>query len=149
MNITPQNPSFDAVRVIPGRENPSYGTEFPQDFPYDPGQTNTIFELGYIPKQASVLPLAIVGALGIAVIILVLKQKKAVYFIAPILAIFSLLLVSLGPMTLPLPIGPQTTLGIAKLVCIFTILLGIIDWAQRKIFPPASIKSLLPTGLIS
>lgn len=41
------------------KQTPSYQSEFPNDLPFDPGATSSLFELNYFPSTASRLLLMI------------------------------------------------------------------------------------------
>jgi len=113
------------------RENPSYGSELPQDFTYDPGATRSIFELGYVPSGSAILG-------GTAFIILVVflltilfnKTKITLETIQKNVVIVSFILVSLGPIRLPGAFIFQTGLGLAKAGAVFGVITGLI--AQRN-----------------
>ena len=54
------------------KQEPSYRSDFPSDFPFDPGTTSSLFELNYFPSTASRLLLLI--PLGVLLLLLVYRK---------------------------------------------------------------------------
>ncbi len=93
------------------KQVPSYRSEFPHDFPFDPGATSSIFELNYFPSTGSRLLLIVPIALLLAVFFF---RKYLRNDLGQLGFIVTMGLVVLGPLRLPSFFPFNTTLGLVK-----------------------------------
>jgi len=132
---------------IPKKENPSYGTEMPQDFPYDPGATSTIFELGYMPSKSSLLPFILMGVVVFGVFFYMIKSKISFRTVTQNLAVLAILFVFLGPLMVPSFLPFKTVIGIAKVLGVFLVIYSFIDAYIKRHLIILGARSFLPISL--
>lgn len=149
MNRDVGNPFLqqDAQRMV--RENPSYGSELPQDFPYDPGATRNVFDLGYIPSQSSVLPMLLFCMLFFVIILRALKKSPHGLSWGAYGFVVALLFVFLGPLKVIGVPGIATSIGIAKAIAgvlLLTLLAQAVIQKKLAILSAQSIPYLLFYG---
>jgi len=110
-----QNPS-DYQQLYYGqiKENPSYGSDYPRNFTYDPGATSTVTELGYVTTNASIIPLLIILVFVGAITYYHLRKGGSLIRSIGIMGLIAAILAFFGPLVIAGPLPFQTTLGLAK-----------------------------------
>lgn len=112
------------------KQEPSYRSEFPNDLPFDPGATSSIFELNYFPSTASRLLLVIPLLL---VLVLVLYRKQIRTDLGQVGFIAAMALVFFGPLRLPSFFPFNTALGLVKAIGILLAGYAALSYLFRKI----------------
>ena len=124
---------------------PSYGSELPQNFTYDPGATSSLFELGYFPQQGfPLLATTLVSFLIFCLILLFFRQKRKSSDLTFFIFLGSLFFVFFGPLSLPSFFKINTTLGLAKLIGALLLIYSLIESFFRKKFDFFYTRSFLP-----
>lgn len=126
------------------KQTPSYQSEFPNDLPFDPGATSSLFELNYFPSTASRLLLVIPLVL---LLILFFFRKYAKNRQGELLFLIAMSLVFFGPLRLPSFLQFNTTLGLVKGVGLLLLLYTFVGIVVRKVrFDIFAIPSLVRVG---
>jgi O-antigen ligase len=115
---------FQQVHYGLQKQTPSYQSEFPNDLPFDPGATSTLFELNYFPTTGSRLLLFIPVLL---VLLLIYFRKYIRKDIGQVGFLLSMILVFFGPLRLPSFVPFNTTLGLVKAMgLLLSLYIGIM-----------------------
>lgn len=134
---------YQELYYKPNQAPQSYSSEFPQDFPYDPGATSSLYELGYIPSQSSFILLMILVLLFFSLLLFFFLRSKARYFFS-FAMIFAICLSFLGPLRLSGGIRFQTTLGVAKFIALGSFLIGFLYDVFRRNMSIVHHRSFVP-----
>jgi len=126
------------------KQEPSYRTEFPQDLPYDPGATSSLFELNYLPTKTTPL---ILGILAIFLLYVFLRKNFRLSILLPALLSLALLLTVLGPIRLPSILRFNTILGFVKFLGLVLAGFSIVQILQKRSIEFFKTSSILPIGL--
>lgn len=130
------------------KENPSYGSQMPNDFPYDPGATGSVFELGYVPTGSSIIPIVLILAIAVSLSVWALKHKMGFAVFTHTALSVALCAVILGPLTIPSLIVAQTTIGVGKIVAVGTLVIMYTVWFIRsRQLPAPRYAALIPIFL--
>jgi O-antigen ligase len=141
--LQPQNP---IQFMPPSRENPNYGYDIPQDFTYDPGRTSSLFELGYVPTKESLFSLIMMVAVFLFIIGYFFRNHKLHEYVQ-ILFLMSIILVFLGPLTIPAFLKFHTTLGLAKMIALGLVGVSFVNTIKNKRVPIIHTASFIPICL--
>ncbi|MFZ2024774.1 MAG: O-antigen ligase family protein [Microgenomates group bacterium] len=139
-----QDPSvIEPYTAVQG--NPSYGSDVPQDYPYDPGATSSLYELGYIPATSSLLSLVFIGVFSLVIFFFVFRQSQK-HKVLRILILLSIAFVFLGPLSIA-SISSHTTIGYAKIIGLFLIALTVVKMVRTKSIDIVHTASFIPICL--
>ena len=130
-------------------QTPSYKTEFPNDFPYDPGATSSLFELNYLPSNGIpfyIYPV-IAALLGVVLYFLFKRVGKFRELLSLGLSA-SLIFAFLGPLNLPSIFHFRTVLGLSKFfAAVLFIALCVQSKLEKRSLSGFATKSFIPLSL--
>jgi O-antigen ligase len=125
---------------------PSYQSEMPNDFPYDPGATSSLFELNYLPSNGIpfyMYPVIFI-LLGVVLFIIYKRVGKFKELLSFGLVV-SLLLSFFGPLNLPSLFHFRTVLGLSKLISGILCIGLVVQWfIEKKFSLRHTAKSITP-----
>lgn len=124
------------------KQEPSYRSDFPSDFPFDPGTTSSLFELNYFPTTSSwllfLMPVVIV-------LLLVLFHRRIKFNVGAMGLLVAMAIVFLGPLRLPPLFLFNTSLGLVKGIGLLLLLYVCIRHIFRRVpFDFFAAPSFLP-----
>jgi O-antigen ligase len=128
---------------------PSYQSDLPQDLPYDPGASSSLFDLNYMPSSGLPIYIIPIFVLIIGIVLyFILKKFRNLKYLLSIGFITALSLAFFGPLNLPSILHFRTILGSVKMIGGVTLIaVFVYQMIEKKFSLIFSSKSFIPISL--